>query len=285
MDANGMSRREFLASSAATLGALGMVGSVAKAAQADVDEVVLGSTGIRTSRLGLGTGTFGGREQRLLGSEGFARLVHEAYDRGVRFIDCSDSYWTHGLIRHALEGLPRESLFIQTKTDARDAALVRSDIDRFLIELDVEYIDSVLMHCMTAPSFVDDLRPAIDVLLEAKASGMVRAIGASYHSVDAPAAAASCADLDIHMIRVTPFSVNTGGPADRVAEVARELADAGKGVIGMKVYGESGFGSPEERRESIHHVVSLGSVHAFAIGFRDIAQIEETLGHIAAAVG
>lgn len=284
MERHNLTRRGFLARSVAAAGAVSLVSASAQELPRDgVDEVVLGGTGMRTSRLGLGTGTIGGREQRLLGSAGFTELVRGAYDRGLRFIDCSDSYWIHGLVRKALEGLPRDELFIQTKTDARDPALVRADIDRFLVELGVDYIDSVLLHCMTDPNFTEDLRPAIDVLAEAKAAGMVRVVGASYHSVEAPRAAVECEALDIHMIRVNPFSVNTDGPPDQVAEVARHLAQAGKGVIGMKVYGESGFDSREKRRESIRHVVSLGCVHAFAIGFSSLAYIEETLELIAEA--
>lgn len=288
MQHSGLTRRDFLTRSAVAAGAIGLAGSAAYAAPAGasgVDLVSLGATGIQASRLGLGTGTASGREQRLLGSKGFVQLVHDAYDRGIRYFDCSDGYQIHGLVRLAIQDLPREELFLQTKTDARDPALMRSDLDRFLVELGVDYVDSVLLHCMTDAGFVTDLRPAIDVLLEAKAAGMTRAVGASYHSLDALSAAVDCDALDVHLVRINPFAQNTDAPADQVAPVMQRLADKGRGVIGMKVYGENGFGSREKRLESLRYVLSLDCVHAFAIGFSSLAQIDETLELIREAAG
>lgn len=283
-----LTRREFLTRSAVAAGAAGLAGRVVGAAPQGArgtDLVDIGGTGIRASRLGLGTGTYSGREQRLLGSKGFAQLVHDAYDRGLRYIDCSDGYQIHGFVRLALQGLPREEFCIQTKTDARDAALARSDIDRYLVELGVDYLDSVLMHAMTDPRFVTDQRPVMDVLLEAKAAGHVRAIGASYHSLEALTAAVDCDDLDIHLVRINPFAVNTDAPADQVVPVMQRLADRGRGVLGMKIYGETGFDSREKRLESLRFALSLDCLHAFGIGFSSIAQIDETLELIAEAAG
>ncbi len=66
--------------------------------------------------LGIGTGTNGGRQQRELGMDGFARLLRHAYESGVRYIDTADAYMTHIYIRNAMRGLPREEFFILTKT-------------------------------------------------------------------------------------------------------------------------------------------------------------------------
>ncbi len=285
MQHDSLTRREFLARSAAAATAISLTAAApaASAAASGADLVPLGETGIRTSRLGMGTGTLAGREQRLLGSEGFSRLVHEAYDRGIRYIDCSDGYQIHGLVRHALRDLPRDEFFIQTKSDTRDPALLRADLDRYRVELGVDTLDSVLLHCMTDAGFVTDLRPAIDALLEAKAAGVTRAIGASYHSLPAISAAVGCDALDIHLVRVNPFQVNTDAPVEELAPVLRGLAERGRGVLGMKIYGESGFGSRDKRLESLRCVLSLGSVHAFVIGFSSAAQIDETLALIAEA--
>ena len=44
------------------------------------DVVTLGTTGIKSTILGIGTGTRGGREQRDLGEQGFVRLAREAFE-------------------------------------------------------------------------------------------------------------------------------------------------------------------------------------------------------------
>jgi hypothetical protein len=51
----------------------------------------------------------------------------------------------------------------------------------------------------------------------------------------------------------------------------------GRGVLGMKIYGESGFGSRAKRLESLKYVLGLGCVDAFTIGFTSTRQLDETL--------
>ena len=59
------------------------------------DEVELGKTGIKTSRLGFGTGVNSinrsGGLVRKHGREGAVRIVRAAYEMGVRFFDSADS--------------------------------------------------------------------------------------------------------------------------------------------------------------------------------------------------
>src|ERR1700756_4936332 len=100
-----MNRRKFIASAAAGLGAayvgihgmenaLGLSGPEGKA-QAH-DTVVLGKTGIRTSRLAMGTGTIGsGGSSNQTRAGGLPRLLRTGYDRGLTFFDTADSYGSH----------------------------------------------------------------------------------------------------------------------------------------------------------------------------------------------
>jgi hypothetical protein len=124
-----ITRRDFLAGASALAGAA-LLGRQVFAAEAQpavkpvrvksgTDVVTLGKTGIKTSVLGIGTGSFGGREQRDLGQQGFVRLAREAFDRGIRYIDTADSYKMHAFVGAALKELKRDQLFIQTKTFSR----------------------------------------------------------------------------------------------------------------------------------------------------------------------
>ncbi|HPZ83244.1 MAG TPA: twin-arginine translocation signal domain-containing protein, partial [Thermogutta sp.] len=79
----GISRRGFLAG----LGAVGGVALSGKWAIADphkptlksgVDMITLGRTGLKTSVLGVGTGTVGGSQQLAMGSEGFGKMLRYA---------------------------------------------------------------------------------------------------------------------------------------------------------------------------------------------------------------
>ena len=155
--------------------------------------------------------------------------------------------------------------------------MAKSDIDRFRVELDTDYVDSVLMHAMGDGGFPERMRPVLDVLLEAKEQGLIRAVGVSCHGMEALTASTGCEGLDVHLVRINPFGdMMDGAPADVDAEIAK-MHEAGRGVIGMKIYGESGFDSREKRRESIQYVLGLGTVHCFTIGFSSPEQIDETL--------
>src|ERR1041385_9314456 len=80
-----------------------------------VDQVTLGNTGIKLSRLGMGTGSNSGQVQFDLGRENFKSLVHYAYDQGITYFDCAQTYKTFEWMADDVKGLPREKLFIQSK--------------------------------------------------------------------------------------------------------------------------------------------------------------------------
>ena len=100
-----MKRRDFLGKSvmgvgAAWLGSRGWAAAMplvtGKFSATDI--VVLGQTGIKTSRLACGTGTMGGdhhSNQTALGIQGLADLLLQGYDQGLRFFDTADSYGSH----------------------------------------------------------------------------------------------------------------------------------------------------------------------------------------------
>jgi hypothetical protein len=99
MNPHQFSRRQFLTASAALVGTALFTPSLLAAAGAKkltaTDQVALGKTGLKLSRLGFGTGTNGGKVQRDLGREGLARLIRYAYDQGVTYIDTAQNYQTH----------------------------------------------------------------------------------------------------------------------------------------------------------------------------------------------
>lgn len=282
-----ISRRHFLAGSAAAVLAAPFAARAETALKAapqkitkGTDLVTLGKTGIRATVLGLGTGTRSGREQRDLGPEGFTRMVRYAYDRGIRYIDTAAAYGTHPLVRDAIKGLPREEFFIQTKIRPRNAEQAKADIERVRQELDTDYVDSLLIHYMTNKGWQADMRPVMDVFSEAKEKQRVRAVGVSCHGWDPLADSVEGDWVETHLVRINPFEVIMDGKPDDVAAQMKKMHAKGRGIIGMKIFGESGFDSPEKRLESLKYVLGLGCVHAFTIGFTSTDQIDETLGMI-----
>ncbi len=287
-----MKRRDFLVASAGALGGtlLDPADSLFALTQptgrkfSASDIITLGKTGIRTSRLAMGTGTFGfahQSHQSRLGTSGLARLLSNGYDNGLTFFDTADAYGTHPHVAEALNGLPRDRVTIMTKTWARDPKTVRADLDRFRRELKIDYIDICLMHCIIENDWTEHFRGAMDVLSEAKQKGIIRAHGCSCHSIGALRAAANSPWVDVDLVRINPDGAHMDADPRTVVSVLREMKAAGKGVIGMKILGQGELVS--RRDEAIRYALSLNLLDAFTIGAESKAEQEDLIRRIAAA--
>ena len=260
-----ITRRQFIERTAAVAGGILLSPAVAGIGwsgpkKTAVDQVTLGKTGLKLSRLGIGCGTNSGRVQQELGQEGFNRLVRYAYDQGITYLDIARSYRTHDMLKEAIKGLPREKLFIQTKMPGNpDNPL--EEIDKYRQTYGVDYIDCVLVHCMIKPNWEEERKRVMDALQEAKDKKIIRAHGVSCHSLPALARAVELDWVDVHLVRVNPQGAhmdtadtqawNAKSDASHVPPVMEQVAPMrkkGRGVIGMKILGEGDFTNPRIAR-------------------------------------
>jgi len=135
------------------------------------ETVTLGRTGIQTSLLAMGTGTSGSghhSNQTALGVEGLSGLLQNGYASGLRFFDAADSYGSHPHVADALKHVDRSKVTLLTKSWARTGPEMRADLDRFRRELNTDYLDICLMHCVTEADWTTRFPSAMDELSEAK---------------------------------------------------------------------------------------------------------------------
>jgi 1-deoxyxylulose-5-phosphate synthase len=269
-----MRRREFITRTACGLGAA-WLGSKSWAGAVPLsgttysatDTVVLGQTGIRTSRLAMGTGTVGTghhSHQTALGVQGLADLLIQGYDHGLRFFDSADSYGSHPHVAQALKSVPRDKITLLTKSWAREPDAMRSDLDRFRKELNTDYLDIVLMHCLEDANWTTKYRGAMDVLSEAREKGIIRAHGCSCHTLEALRTAAKSPWVQVDFARINPIGSHMDGDPDTVVSVLREMKAAGKAVVGMKILGQ---GDMRDRvDEALKYALGLKVLDAFTIG-------------------
>jgi 1-deoxyxylulose-5-phosphate synthase len=288
-----MHRREFLIRSAAGLSAGWLTSKNLLAAVAvqplaakfsATDTVTLGSTGIKTSRLAVGTGTVGSghhSNQTALGVKGLSDLLLNGYDNGLRFFDAADSYGSHPHVAEALKHVQRDKVTVLTKTWARDPATARADLDRFRRELGTDYLDICLMHCVTEPDWTERYKGVMDVFSEAKQKGIIRAHGCSCHSIEALRAAAKSPWVEIDLARINPIGSHMDANPQTVLSVLREMKTAGKAVVGMKILGQGDLASRQD--EAIKYALLLGILDAFTIGAESKQQQEDLMRRIAAA--
>lgn len=247
------------------------------------DQVVLGSTGIRVSRLAMGSGTTGsggGSAQARLGVEAFAKLLADGYERqGVTFFETADAYGTHRHVGEAIRRVGRNNVVVLTKTTSESARGVEDDLARFREELGIDTIDIVLLHLKTSRNWTSQCEDAMNVLARAKQSGAIRAHGVSCHSLEALRVAAAEPWVDIDLARVNPAGVIMDSDPTTVISVLRDMKAAGKGVIGMKILGEGRLANQLDT--AIKHAVDLDAIDAFTIGFTSQNQLDEVVGKIA----
>jgi aryl-alcohol dehydrogenase-like predicted oxidoreductase len=293
-----MHRREFLIRSTTALGATWFTAQklssqnllAALATQPSLskfsasDTVTLGSTGITTSRLAMGTGTVGSghhSNQTALGLKGLSDLLLNGYDHGLRFFDAADAYGSHPHVAEALKHIPRDRVTVLTKTWARDPATARADLDRFRRELGTDYLDVCLMHCLTETDWTERFKGVMDVFSEAKQKGIIRAHGCSCHSIEALRTAAKSPWVEVDLVRINPIGSHMDADPQTVVSVLREMKAAGKAVIGMKILGQGDLRNRQS--EALHYALSLGVLDAFTIGAESKPQQEDLIRRIAAA--
>ena len=233
----------------------------------------------------MGTGTMGGgggSNQTRLGTDRFTTLLLDGYNQnGLRFFDTADSYGSHPYVAGAIKQLPRDRVTVLTKTDTRDAAGVKADLDRFRRELGTDYLDVVLIHCVTEADWTTRYRGAMDVLSEAKQKGVIRAHGVSCHSIEALRAAARSPWVDIDLVRLNPIQSHMDAHPDTVIHEIKTMRAAGVGIVGMKILGQGDMS--DRPSDAIRYGLGTGVLDAFTIGAQSQQEQNDLVHRIAAA--
>lgn len=293
-----LQRRQFLKRSALGVSGLLLAKQTISAAEPSAscynpyELVALGKSGLKLTRLCLGTGMTGGNRQsnqRRLGRPKLEALIRGAYDRGVRSYDLADLYGTHSYVMPALRGVSRDKITLISKIWFGPGGIPESErpaadvvVERFLKEIGTDYIDLVLLHCVTSAHWPSELRSYMDQMAKLKEKGVIKAHGVSCHTLEALRAAVAEPWVDSVHARINPYAMTMDGPADAVAPVLRQIHAAGKGVVGMKIIGEGRLrNDPAGREASVRYVLGLGSVDVLNVGCERPEEIDD----VAALIG
>jgi len=281
-----MNRRQFLRNTGLATGALlgaarlAHVADAAEKAPSPTELVPLGKTPVKVSRLGMGTGTVGFNKhshQTKLGQEKFTELVRYAYDRSINFFDLADQYGSHPFFARAMKdgGVPREKIVISTKiwVNLSREEGVSGALDRFRKELDTDYLDILLLHCMMDHDWPQRLKKWMDYLEEAKHKKIIRAHGVSNHTLAALKVAAKTPWVDYILARINPNGSRMDARPEIVVPVLKEAHASGKGIGGVKILGEGYI--IEASQESLKFALELGCVDSLVIGFESKDEIDD----------
>lgn len=287
-------RREFLQTGAAGLAGIaamsaGLPGYDFTPVAGKIDKVNLGKTGLRVSRIALGTGSAGWKKesnQTRLGMKKFVELSQYAYDKGIEFFDTADMYGSHTYVREALKVIPREKVTILTKVMTYNqegwyqVEPFQSSLDRFRKEVGTEYFDILLLHCMMSGQWSTEYRKYLDDLSKAKEKGIIKTVGVSCHNYDAMVEAVSNPWVDVILARINPRGSKMDGTPEKIMKILETARLNGKGVIGMKVFGMGDLVKDDQREESLNYVIKSGNVHCMTLGLESREQIDDAVQRV-----
>jgi aryl-alcohol dehydrogenase-like predicted oxidoreductase len=263
----------------AGLRARSLLAAAAPAAKKNAADVVtLGKTGIKLSRLAMGTGTNGVNKtsvQGRLGINGFAELLTHAYDQGVNFWETADQYGTHNHLREGMRRVGKNNVVVLTKTRASTADQMKADLDRFRRELGRDHLDIVLLHCMTDDDWPKRKEGAMEVLERAREQGTIRAHGVSCHTLGALETAARTPWVQVDLARINPKQASMDADPETVLRVLRQMKAQGKGIIGMKIFGAGKLAGDIDG--ALRYCASLDVLDAFTIGFGSRQQMDQVV--------
>jgi aryl-alcohol dehydrogenase-like predicted oxidoreductase len=253
------------------------------AIKSPTDKVSLGKSGLKISLVGIGTGSGGWARQSnqtRLGQEEFTKQIRYAFDKGIDFFDLADQYGSHPFFTRAMKGVARDKYVIQTKSTSRKAKEAREDIDRFLKELNTDYIDSLIIHNVTEGDWTTRFQEVMEVFKEAKKAGKIRAHGVTCHSFAALQAAEASDWVQINQVRWNSREAHMDADVKTAGALFEKMRRKGQGMIGMKVVGQGALVKGEKAltpEECFKFQIESGVVDAFVIGIEKIEHIDQLL--------
>jgi aryl-alcohol dehydrogenase-like predicted oxidoreductase len=275
--------------------------------------ISFGKTGLRVSRLALGTAAFGlenygiceADEGSAVSEEAAVRLIRSAVDRGINFFDTARGYGrSERVVGNALAGV--SSCVVATKlsipknitkmTSPELRQTVMESIETSLVELQTDVLDIVQIHNATVE--VLEGTGMLESLERARQQGKLRFIGASVYGVDNAFAAIRCGNVVVLQVALNLLDqrmlscVLTEARNKNVGVLARSVFL--KGVLTSRVKllpptMHSLAASSDQARQAlgdtwdslpgtaVRFCLSAPGVHSVLMGLRSVAELEAAI--------
>jgi predicted aldo/keto reductase-like oxidoreductase len=283
------SRREFIAASvkgAAVISATGILSSESFGApkeQEGIPRRSLGKTGMSVTIL-----SFGGGSQFLKNEDGvWEKLLQKAVDSGINLFDTAPeytvaNYFKNGEVKKSLGSeerfghvLPpyRKNIYIFTKIDGRDPALVKKSVEESLKNMKTDYLDALLIHAVSDKDSVSDLEKGVyREIADLKRQGVARFIG--FSSMDSAERSKDLLEnlyFDIAMLAINPTKYKNY--ADIALPVAKEKS---VGVVTIKAFRDI-VGKDARPADLLGYIWSHDNIAAAVIGHTGAKTLDENI--------
>ncbi len=295
-----VSRRDFVKSGSAALGGMALALNPASRAAgessqlATVPQVVLGRTGAKVSRLGIGCAYF---QRKRVTAQDVSATLHRALELGVNYLDTAPNYgnpetgFAQEKMGPAIREL-RDKVFLVSKTEEHTYEGTWKLLRQSMKRMQTDRIDLVHLHNFGHEQWSDHKlvfgdRGAMGALREARKQGVVRFIGASGHVHPTRFhEALDSGEIDVLMNAVNFVVQHTYDFEHKVWSRAQSL---NVGLVAMKVLGgavnqEAGFRVKEQHYEqAIRYALSVPGIAVAVIGLENISELEKAASVVASA--
>ncbi len=281
------SRRQFIqksAAMAAMVSAAGLVSPFTSLAGEKPEQSILrrklGKTGLEPSIL-----AFGGGSQFLRNPNGeWEKILEAAIESGINFFDTAPSYSAASFNQGGAKSLDSEDRFgvvlpkyrnriiLSTKVESRDPELAKPGLEASLQRLKTDHVDILFIHGIDLKDTLPEIEKLYKVMVELKASGMVKNIG--FSSMDSAEMSKELLEkLDFDVILLAMNATKYGDFAKLVLPVAHKK---NTGVVTMKALRDL-VGKNAKANELLQYNWSLKGVSSTLVGHFGIEGLQENI--------
>lgn len=230
----------------------------------------LGISGLAVSPLCFGTLTVGPLQKNFSPLKA-AELISQAVEHGINFFDTAEIYGTYDILGLVIRKYP--DIVIASKSYAVTAAEMKQSIDSARKALNRDYIDLFCLHEVENAATLNGHREALEYLYEAKAKGIIKAVGISTHTVAGVRAGATEPGIEvIHpLINKDGIGIIDGSVQDMI-EALHTAKEFGKGIYAMKAL--AGGHLISQAQEALTFIRSLNCIDSVAIGMQSLSEIK-----------
>lgn len=229
-------------------------------------------TGMKVTELCHGTLILGPLQANITPEEG-AKAIRKSLEMGVNFYDTAQGYRTYPHLALGLKGVDRSKVVIASKSHARTYEEMKDAVEECLRELALEQIGIFHLHQIQSLQDLKGRQGALDCLLEFKQKGVIRAIGASLHTIagmnavnDEPAF-----DVVFPVLNKRGLGIIDGNLKDMLMTL-QVSKQRGKFVYAMKPLG--GGHLYQEVEAAFNYLRELPWCDAIACGMKDEADVK-----------
>lgn len=243
-----------------------------------IEQVRLGNTPLRVSRVCLGTGSSGMGSTSVQGRqspEGYAELLFSAYRQGLNFWDTADNYGTHPHVRRALQLVPRDQVVVTTKVYSETPAQLNDDVARCLAELETPWIDIMLLHEVDSPEDWARKGSCLAALHGWKEQGLLKAVGVSTHSIEVLEALVVDPLVEVVFTNYNKANEHMDAAREDYEQALRTAHAGGKGVYVHKTLNEGKLA--HRYQEMLEFSLAQPFIHSVALGVTGPDELSELI--------